>query len=266
MVDIHCHLLPGVDDGAGDWDECLEMGRVAAADGITVIVATPHWPQNNDAPDAARVRDLVAEVQQAFDDEGIAIHVYPGHELVILPEAPDELAAGNALGIAGTMRYALMETPYHHLPYYLREIIFQIQSRGFTPVIAHPERNPIIQAKPETLNDYIDSGCLVQVTAGSILGQFGAPSKRAAEYLMRQGWCHVIASDAHSTSGRPPALHEAMEAAATLIGEDAAQRAVTTTPADIVAGNPVRIVPVVLQPAKATGLGGALKRLFGRSR
>ena len=92
-------------------------------------------------------------------------------------------------------------------------------------MLAHPERNPIIQAKPETLNDYIDAGCLVQVTAGSILGRFGAPSKRAAEFLLRQGWCHVIASDAHSSSGRPPTLTEAVQAAAELIGEDAARSA-----------------------------------------
>jgi protein-tyrosine phosphatase len=265
MIDIHCHLLPAVDDGAEDWDACLEMGRVAAADGINTIVATPHWPLNGDAPSAERVRELVAEVQQLYDAEGIGIRVLPGHELVILPEAPEELVKGSVLGIAGTTRYVLLETPYHHLPFYLREIVFQIQSRGFTPVLAHPERNPVIQAKPETLRDYLDAGCLIQVTAGSITGRWGAPSKRAAEYLMRQGWCHVIASDAHSPNNRPPTLSEGVEAAAAVMGEEAARSAVTSVPAEIIAGQPVRIVSVAPPPPPAGGLTGALKRLFGRS-
>jgi protein-tyrosine phosphatase len=265
MVDIHCHLLPGVDDGAADWEVCLEMGRVAAADGITTIVATPHWPLNNEAPSAERVRELAAEVQELFNTEGIEIRVLPGHELMILPESPDELASGRALTIGGTSRYALLETPYHHLPFYLREIVFQVQSRGFTPVLAHPERNPTIQTKPETLQEYLEAGCLVQVTAGSILGSFGASPKRAAEFLLRQGWCHVIASDAHSANSRPPALAAARAAAAEIIGENAAACAVTTTPEEILAGQPVRRVPVEIVQPKASGLGGALKRLFGRS-
>jgi protein-tyrosine phosphatase len=265
VVDIHCHLLPGVDDGAADWDVCLEMGRVAAADGIHTIVATPHWPLNNEAPNAERVRELVAEVQEAFDAESVGVRVLPGHELMILPEAPEELASGAALGIAGSTRYALMETPYHHLPFYLREIIFQIQSRGFTPVLAHPERNPVIQTKPETLVDYIDAGCLLQVTAGSITGRFGNGPKRAAEFLMRQGWCHVIASDAHSSNSRPPTLQEAVTAAAAVIGEEAARSAVTTTPEAIISGQPVRPVPVSVPAHGSRGLGGVWKRLFGRS-
>jgi protein-tyrosine phosphatase len=264
MVDIHCHLLPGVDDGAEDWEMCLEMGRVAASDGITTIVATPHWPLNNEAPSADRVRELVAEVQEAFTLEGISVEVLPGHELMILPESPEELTSGLALPI-GSSRYALLETPYHHLPFYLRDIIFQVQSRGFTPVLAHPERNPTIQSKPETLQEYIDAGCLLQVTAGSITGRFGAASKRSAEWILRQGWCHVIASDAHSSHNRPPALSAAVEAASAIIGEEAAYCAVTSTPSDIVAGRPVKPVPIEAKPPRSSGLAGSLKRLFGRS-
>jgi protein-tyrosine phosphatase len=265
MVDIHCHLLPGVDDGADDWEVSLEMGRIAAADGITTIVATPHWPLNNDAAPAARVRELVAEVQELFDAEGIGIRVLPGHEMVILPESPEELANGTALTIGGASKYALLETPYHHLPFYLREIVFQVQSRGFTPVLAHPERNPTIQAKPETLQDYVDAGCLVQVTSGSITGRFGSPAKRAAETIMRQGWCHVIASDAHSANSRPPSLSAAREAAVAIIGKEAAESAVSTAPAAIVAGEPVQLVAVETSAGSSGGLGDVFRRLFRRS-
>jgi protein-tyrosine phosphatase len=122
----------------------------------------------------------------------------------------------------------------------------------------------VIQAKPETLAEYVDAGCLIQVTAGSITGRFGSAAKRAAEHLMRQGWCHVIASDAHSARGRPPALAEAVEVATALIGEEAAQSAVRATPSDIIAGRPVRLVPVA-PPQRQAGLTGAVRRLFSRS-
>jgi protein-tyrosine phosphatase len=244
MIDIHCHILPGVDDGAEDWEECLRMARIAVEDGIETIVATPHWPgDEGGASRSDRVQALAREVQERLDQEGIPLRVLPGHELVILPEILDELASGGALSCppegTGTARYALLETPYHHLPFFLRDILFQVQSRGFTPILAHPERNPTVQSKPETVQEFVAAGCLVQVTAGSLLGQFGGPAQKTARTLLRRGWAHVIATDAHSPENRPPRLSGAVQEAAQLIGEEAARRTVESTPAAVVRGIPL---------------------------
>jgi protein-tyrosine phosphatase len=255
MIDLHCHILPGVDDCAEDWDECLRMARIAVEDGIETIVATPHWPgDEGGASRSDRVQSLAREVQERLDQEGIPLRVLPGHELVILPEILDELASGGALPYptdgTGAARYALLETPYHHLPFFLRDLLFQVQSRGYTPVLAHPERNPTVQAKPDTLQEYVDAGCLIQVTAGSLLGQFGGPSQRTARTLVRRGWAHVLASDAHSPENRPPRLTEACRQAAQLIGEEAARRAVESTPAAILRGLPLDFRGAAPPPAR----------------
>src|SRR3954447_14470834 len=178
MVDIHCHILPGIDDGAPDLEASLAMARRAVEDGIDTIVATPHWPFEQDPTPAARIIELMAEVQAELDAAQIPLRLIAGHECVITPELPDELAHGTALAFGGKVRYTLLETPYHHLPFYLRDIVFQVQSRGFATVIAHPERNPIIQNDPDQLIEYVRSGCLVQVTAGSLTGQWGPASKK----------------------------------------------------------------------------------------
>lgn len=271
MTDIHCHLLPDVDDGARDWETCIEMARMAVADGIGTIVATPHWPGDDAGSSRSeRILGLAVEVQARLKSEGIPLRVLPGHELVILPGVAEALETGEALGLgrsfaeesgeeAGATRYALLETPYQPLPFFLRDLIFQVQSRSITPVIAHPERNPTVQEKPETIEQYVEIGCLVQVSAGSILGDFGPTVRRCAQHLLRHGWCHVIASDGHSARGRPPLLSAARDTAARILGPEAARMAVDDTPAAIVAGRRVNPAPAV-SPSSRPGL---LRRLFG---
>ena len=263
MVDIHCHILPGIDDGASDMDVSLAMASCAVADGIEVIVATPHWPLDDAPLPGSRIRELTAEVQAALDEEKIPLRLVPGHECAITPELPDELAKGGALGFGGKVRYALLETPYHHLPYYLREIVFQVQSRGFAPVIAHPERNPIIQSDPAQIDEYLRSGCQVQVTAGSLTGQWGAASKKTGFALFRRGLAHIIASDAHSPHSRPPILSEARKLVADTFGEEIAHRAVEELPRRIIDGLQI-YVPDPADVAAPGRRGGLLGRLFGR--
>lgn len=264
MVDLHCHILPGIDDGARDLEASLDMARAAVADGIDVIVATPHWPYESEPTPAARILELTAELQYELDQAQIPLRVVPGHECVITPELPDELASGGALAFGnGKARYALLETPYHHLPYYLRDIVFQVQSRGFASIIAHPERNPIIQNDPGQLVEYVRSGCLVQVTAGSLTGQWGAASKKTGLALFRRGLAHIIASDAHSANSRPPILSEARRIVADAIGEEVARKAVEDIPRKVIEGQPV-YVPDPDEVGAPTRRGGLLARLFGR--
>jgi protein-tyrosine phosphatase len=265
MVDIHCHILPSVDDGAQDWDDCLEMARIAVADGIETICATPHWPgDESGSTKSHNVRVLTRAVQDRLDEEQIPLRVVPGHELVILPDLPEELSTGGALTLGdgvisrasadprATARYALLEMPYQPLPFFLRDIVFQVQSRGITPVLAHPERNPTVQGKPEVLGEYVEAGCILQVSAGSILGQFGQTAHRAAQALMRSGWCHVIASDAHSPRNRPPRLAAARDEAARTIGAIMAERAVAEIPASILHGLPLDLLSLPVPPPRRT--------------
>src|SRR5712691_13321757 len=241
MVDIHCHILPGVDDGAHDMDASLAMASCAVADGIDVIIATPHWPWEDEPIPARRILELTAEVQAELDRAQIPLRLVPGHECAITPELPDELAKGGALAFGGKVRYTLLETPYHHLPFYLRDIVFQVQSRGFGTVIAHPERNPIIQNDPGQLLEYVRSGCLVQVTAGSLTGQWGPASKKAGLALFRRGLAHIIASDAHSPNSRPPVMSEARKLVEEALGEAIARRAVEDLPRRIINGQPIYV-------------------------
>ena len=264
MVDIHCHILPGVDDGARDMDASLAMARLAIDDGIDVIVATPHWPLEELPVPAERIRELTAEVQAELDREQVPLRLVAGHECAITPELPEELAKGGALGFGGKVRYALLETPYHHLPFYLRDIVFQVQSRGFATIIAHPERNPIIQNDPTQLEEYVRSGCLVQVTAGSLTGQWGGPSKKAGFTLFRRGLAHIIASDAHSPNSRPPVLSEARKLVADALGEETARRAVEDLPRRIINGQPIYVPDPSEVAAAPSRRGGLLSRLFGR--
>jgi protein-tyrosine phosphatase len=262
MVDIHCHILPGIDDGAPDLEASLAMARRAVEDGIDTIVATPHWPYEQDPIPAARVTELMAEVQVELDAAQIPLRLIAGHECVITPELPDELANGKALAFGGKVRYALLETPYHHLPFYLRDIVFQVQSRGFATVIAHPERSPIIQNDPDQLLEYVRSGCLVQVTAGSLTGQWGTASKKTGLTLFRRGLAHIIASDAHSANNRPPVLSEARKIVAEAISDETARKACEDLPRKIVDGQPIYVPdPADVAPPPRRGV---LARLFRR--
>ncbi len=262
MVDIHCHILPGIDDGARDMDVSLAMARRAVEDGIDTIVATPHWP-NEEAPvPVEQIIALTGELQAVLDEEQIPLRLLPGNECAISPDLPDELARGRALAFGGKVRYALLETPHHHLPYFLRDIVFRVQSRGFAPVIAHPERNPVIQGDPDQLAEYVRSGCLVQVTAGSLTGQWGAASKKASLALFRQGLAHIVASDAHSANSRPPVLSAARQIVAEAMGQDIARKAVDDLPRRIVTGQPIYVPdPADVAPPRR---GGLLSRLLGR--
>src|SRR5438876_3788708 len=263
MVDIHCHILPGVDDGASDMDASLAMASRAVEDGIDTIIATPHWPLETDPVPGSRVLELTAEVQAVLDEEKIPLRLVAGHECAITPELPEELAKGGALAFGGKVRYALLETPYHHLPFYLRDIVFQVQSRGFATIIAHPERNPIIQNDPTQLEEYVRSGCLVQVTAGSLTGQWGGASRKAGFTLFRRGLAHIIASDAHSPNSRPPVLSAARKLVADALGEETARRAVEDLPRRIINGRPI-YVPDPADVAVPSRRNGLLSRLFGR--
>ena len=211
MIDLHSHILPGVDDGPATLEESLDIARSAADEGVRVIAATPHVRDDYPTQPATMER-LVADLRAAIQREGIAIDVRPGAEIAIdwLGRLADEDLV--RFGLGGSPHYLLLEFPYAGWPLSLHEWVFRLVTRQITPVIAHPERNAEVQANPEELRPLVDAGALVQITAASLDGRVGRSSRAAGMTLIESGLAHLLASDAHTPDVREAGLLAAFEA------------------------------------------------------
>ena len=211
MIDLHSHILPGVDDGPTTLQESLEIARRAAADGVRVIAATPHV--RDDYPTSAETMErLVGEVRAALHEAQIPVDVRPGGEIAIdwLDRLSDDEI--RRFGLGGSPRYLLVEFPYAGWPLSLHVWVFRLVSKEITPVLAHPERNADVQQNPEELRPLVDSGALVQITAASLDGRIGRVARGAAVELLDRGLAHLLASDAHTADVREAGLAGAVEA------------------------------------------------------
>lgn len=239
MIDLHSHILPGLDDGVRSLEEARALARIAAAEGIEAIAATPHV--RDDFPTTAEQMERgVAELREDFAASGLEIRVLHGGEVAL--ERVFELPPGELerFTLAQTGRYLLLETPYSGSPLALAPAVKSLRSSELTPVIAHPERNPEVQRRPELLQALVDLGALVQVTAASLDGRFGRPSRRAAKALLKLRLAHVLASDAHGPERRDAGLAAAVDA----VGDEAlAHYLVEEVPRAITMGLPVRPPP-----------------------
>ena len=215
MIDLHSHILPGVDDGAETPAAAVEMARAAVADGIETLAATPHVRADYPTT-AARMEALVARTRAAIEEAAVPLRLLPGAEIALdrLPLLDDDELERLVLG--GDGRALLLEFPYTGWPLGLDEVLFRLRARGFRPVLAHPERNAEVQARPERLEPLVQAGTLVQLTAASVDGRIGRSSHAAAFRLLELGLAHLVASDAHA-----PAVRQiGMSAAAAAIGDD----------------------------------------------
>ena len=235
MVDIHCHILPEVDDGARTWDAAVEMCRIAQMDGIEHVVATPHanarYGYDRDAHEErlSQLRKVVAGALQF--SLGCDFHMsYENIQDAL--QNPARYAIGNT-------QYLLVEFSDFSLPPTASQLLFELMGVGLMPIITHPERNPLLQRKPELVVKWARMGALVQVTANSLTGRWGKTAGKMVEYLAKHRAIHVIASDAHDVRHRPPILSEGRAAIFQLMGEEAAQALVEDNPRAIVAGEPL---------------------------
>lgn len=250
MIDLHSHILPGLDDGARSLGDALGMARTAVADGIATIAATPHV--RSDFPTSASAMEgAVDSLRTAFAEEGIELELLRGGEIALdrldLISA-DELAR---FGLGGNPVYVLLEFPYEGWPVALPSIVLGLRARGVTPVIGHPERSRAVQADPERLRPIVLSGALCQLTAASLDGRLGRRNRDAAFDLLERGLAHLVASDAHT----PDIRGIGMSGAADAVGDAALARWLTeTVPAAIVAGEPAPANPVpVRRPSRLRG-------------
>jgi protein-tyrosine phosphatase len=217
VIDLHCHLLPGIDDGAPDLDAAVAMGRAAVVGGVQEIVATPHVSPTY-RNDPLSFRERVARLQQALDAEGVALRVHPGAEVAhsVFTELSKEAVRACALGGGN---YLLLEPPYNGPAPFLARLVEDLQADGFQILLAHPERIGVFQRRTTLVEDLVERGCLCSVTAGSVSGQFGGAVKRFTQELFARGLVHNLASDAHDARLRSPALRPALDAAVAQLPE-----------------------------------------------
>jgi protein-tyrosine phosphatase len=231
VIDLHTHVLPGIDDGARDLGQSIELARAAVEAGVRRLAATPHvrddYPTTADA-----IHQGVAELRATLAAEGIELDVLPGAEIAL--DRLDDLdeAELRRLGLAGNGRLLLIETPYQGWPLRLPQQLFDLQLAGFTPVLAHPERNPEIHRDPSRLEELVRKGVLVQLTAGSLAGAWGRASRATGLELLDLGLAHLAASDLH---GWPS---PGLDAVAAALGDDLLSRWLTTdVPSALVRGD-----------------------------
>lgn len=260
MIDIHCHILPGVDDGAATVEDALAMAAVAAAAGTKTIVATPHVRDDHPFP-YEEIPRRVAALNEAIARAGTDLEVVAGAEVALtkVRELDDQTLAGLTLGDGS---YLLVESPYTEATDFLEHELFALQVRGFRPVLAHPERSPSFMRSPQRLGELVGRGMLCSVTDASLAGQFGSTVRRLAVTMFREGLVHDIASDAHDTRHRPPRLTSGIAALERdLAGAGDSLRLLTVdVPAAILAGEEP---PPVTPHRSAPGARG-WRRILGR--
>jgi len=248
LIDLHSHVLPGVDDGAEDLDDALEICAAAVADGIVVLAATPHV--RSDYPTTPeQMESALAELRAAVGD---TLRLVPGGELDLaeLDRPPEEL---RRFGLAGNPEMLLVETPYTGWPLDLADKLFRLKLAGFGAVLAHPERNRDVQANPELLEPVVHGGTLVQLTAASLDGRFGGRARQCSFALLERGLAHLVASDAHSAAVREVGMSSAVEA----IGDDDLAQWLTI---DV----PRSILERTAAPPRPVGGRSRRRWLFGR--
>ncbi|WP_203248021.1 tyrosine-protein phosphatase [Sporosarcina beigongshangi] len=208
VIDIHNHILPGIDDGPQTEDEAIELVKNAAAVGITHIIATPHHRNGKFNNNTSNIQYLVNKLNQQLSSQGIPVTILEGMEIQLYENLLNELT-DSLLPLAGSKKYMLIELPKNHIPHFTAPIFFEMQLRGYIPIIAHPERNSIIRSDPGQLFELVNRGALVQVNASSITGANGRAKRKFALKLCKNHLVHFIASDAHHYKKRPFLLQSA---------------------------------------------------------
>lgn len=246
MIDLHCHILPGIDDGSRSLEMSLAMARMAVDDGITMTACTPHiYPglYMNDTAGITAARDAL---QAALDENGIPLRLTIGADVHLVPGLLQGLRAGTVPSLHGT-RYLLLEPAHHVAPPHFAESVFQLVAEGYVPVITHPERLTWVEDHYGVFADLVRQGAWMQVTAASLSGTFGARAKYWGERFLGEGLTHILATDAHSNGRRSPVMSKARDIAERMLGREEAQLLVRGRQECMLRNDPPSAVPPLPQ-------------------
>jgi protein-tyrosine phosphatase len=256
MIDIHCHILPALDDGADSLETACAMAEMAIADGITHVIGTPHASQNHTfLPELVKQRR--DELQAKFEGR---LTLATGCDFHLSFENLQDIRHEPARFTLNQKNYLLVEFAEYSIPPSLDQALHQLQLVGLRPVITHPERNPLIRAQPERLFHWLQQGCYCQVTAQSLQGRFGKAAQDSAERWLDGGVIHFLASDAHNTTSRPLKLKETYELVAKRRGEDVARALLVENPLAAFEGRSLPYVPAVAEELEATAGGSRTQK------
>lgn len=245
MIDLHCHILPGLDDGSSDWGQSLEMARIAVMDGISGIVCTPHYspafPENR----RTAIMDAVEEFRTRLRQAEIQLELYPGCELVIGSNLPKQIESGELLTVNDNRKIALVEMPVEVIPPNLDRFFWSMSVSGIGTVLAHPERNYQLMKNPSVLVEWVRAGTMVQITSSSLRGHHGKEIRDFALKLLRHRMVHFVATDSHHPDRRRPVLSKAHSIAEAIVGPEEAHRIFYEYPAQVLSGEVPDIAPAI---------------------
>ncbi|MEK4870704.1 tyrosine-protein phosphatase [Niallia sp. FSL W8-1348] len=210
MIDIHSHILPGIDDGAQTIEDSIKMAKAAVNEGITTIIATPHHKNNQFNNLKSSILTKVNDLNTVLKQENIPLTVLPGQEVRIYGEVIEDYYKEEILTLNHT-KYLFIEFPSSSVPRYAERLLYELQTEGIIPIIVHPERNKELQEKPDILYQFVKNGALTQVTASSVAGYFGKNVKKFSEQLIEYNLTHFIASDAHNIHNRGFKMVESLD-------------------------------------------------------
>jgi len=250
MIDLHCHILPGLDDGARDLAHAVAMARIARDDGITHIAGTPHLFKGSfEFPDLGVFDEARERLSGALREEGVALTILPGAEVHISHGLVGEVRSRRkSLTLAGSA-YLLVEFPHDHVYSGTKDLFLELMSEGIVPIIAHPERNTMFARFPKLLFELVALGALAQANAGSLLGAHGLEAGEGARRFLELGLVHFIASDGHNTHSKAPRLAAAAAVAAGVVGDAGASALVTDNPRAVIEDRDIPYHPDPVDPA-----------------
>jgi len=243
MIDLHSHILPGIDDGSPDLATSLQMARQWVEDGVSIVACTPHILPGLYHNSGPQIRSEITQLQLHLDESGIPLRLVSGADNHIVPDFAAGLKSGRLLSLHDT-RYVLVEPPHHNAPSRLGDVFFDIMTAGYRPILTHPERLTWIKTHYDLIRLLAFRGVWMQITAGALTGSFGRGPKYWGERMLSEGLAHIIATDSHDPSRRPPILSQGYELAAKIVGEEEAWRLVHSRPLAILENKSPSEIPL----------------------
>lgn len=239
MIDLHCHILPGIDDGPELLDESIEMCRIAVNDGISKVVCTPHHVVGEYNNNREKIIRCVEKLQACIDSEHIPLTLYPGCEIRLDLDLVENIKAGELLTMNDSGRHITLELLNEALPRNIEEVISSLVFAGIIPIVAHPEKNHAIQNDPEIIYQLVQMGALAQLTASSLTGRLGSRIEKFSVFLLEHRLVHMLVTDAHASRRRRPVLSEGLKRLKEIVGKKVAMGMVETVPEKILNGEDI---------------------------